>query len=151
LFISDGNPYDRGEGKTYLGQATANAAGEWAIILAGADAGQIITSTATDVQGNTSEFCPNFTVVTDVQEFYTANEYSVFPNPASDYVYLNCRGIVQQISISDMSGKIIYCRWNQIHENQYLIILPSDLSAGNYLLQWLGDENQRYSLIFTKE
>ena len=61
LFIADPDPTGFGEGATFEASGTANASGDFSIpvSLAAADA---VTATATDPQGNTSEFSLNVTV-----------------------------------------------------------------------------------------
>jgi len=48
-----------GEGKTFLGQGTANSSGDFAINVSGISVGTILTAHATDDEGNTSEFARN--------------------------------------------------------------------------------------------
>lgn len=61
IFISDNDPSGYGEGKTYLGTLTADANANFNtdITVAGLKVGDKITSTATDKDGNTSEFSGN--------------------------------------------------------------------------------------------
>jgi len=59
---SDGTGY--GQGQTYLGSATADANGNFSaqsIAVSGVAPGDVVTATATDASGNTSEFSANFT------------------------------------------------------------------------------------------
>ena len=51
-----------GEGKTYLGAATADGGGQFSLPLSGVSLGQWLTTTATDSAGNTSEFSANVRV-----------------------------------------------------------------------------------------
>ena len=51
-----------GEGKTYVGSANAAASGLWSVSLSGVSSGDILTTTATDNDDNTSEFSANSTV-----------------------------------------------------------------------------------------
>jgi CSLREA domain-containing protein len=51
-----------GEGKTIVGSGTATAAGAFEIVVSGVNPGDMITSTATDTSGNTSEFSKNVVV-----------------------------------------------------------------------------------------
>lgn len=53
------DPTGSGEGRTYLGAATANAAGGWSTTLSGLTGGTTLSATATDQNGNTSQFGPN--------------------------------------------------------------------------------------------
>ncbi|MDI6786498.1 MAG: SdrD B-like domain-containing protein [bacterium] len=64
IFISDNDASGYGEGKTYLGTFTADANANFNtdITIANLKVGDKVTSTATDKDGNTSEFSGNVTV-----------------------------------------------------------------------------------------
>lgn len=51
-----------GQGKTYLGSGTTAADGSFTVALSGVNNGDLLTATATDAQGDTSEFSLNVTV-----------------------------------------------------------------------------------------
>jgi hypothetical protein len=52
VFIADAN----GQGKTFVGSATVGVGNTFAVPVSNVNVGQSLTSTATDAQGNTSEF-----------------------------------------------------------------------------------------------
>ena len=60
---NDGSGY--GQGQTYLGTLTADASGNFSgsFAVSGLGVGDLITATAIDASGNTSEFSANFTVL----------------------------------------------------------------------------------------
>ena len=60
FFFSDGDPSGYGEGKNYRGSATADSGGHFSTNLPLAAGTSLLTATATDLAGNTSEFGPNF-------------------------------------------------------------------------------------------
>ncbi|MCK5711677.1 MAG: hypothetical protein KAI25_03080, partial [Hyphomicrobiaceae bacterium] len=64
FFISSNNPTGWGEGQTYLDFLTTNASSQFSgsFGVAGVNAGDEITATATDGAGNTSEFSLNVTI-----------------------------------------------------------------------------------------
>lgn len=64
FFASDNDPSGYGEGRTYLGSLTANANGTFSgtLTVSGIADGTRITATATDANGNTSEFGPHFAI-----------------------------------------------------------------------------------------
>ncbi|MCP4634185.1 MAG: hypothetical protein GY855_14770, partial [candidate division Zixibacteria bacterium] len=64
VFKADVDPTGYGEGRTYLGSATPDAAGNWTFIDVTLVVGDTITATTTDVNNNTSEFCLNVPVTT---------------------------------------------------------------------------------------
>ena len=68
VFASDNDASGYGEGRTYLGFLTADAAGGFAGTLAapGLAVGDLITATATDASNNTSEFGPQRAVAAPV-------------------------------------------------------------------------------------
>jgi CSLREA domain-containing protein len=62
IFIADSDPSGYGEGRTYVGSATAGAGGAFSAAVSGVTAGQKVTATATNGAGSTSEFARNITV-----------------------------------------------------------------------------------------
>jgi hypothetical protein len=71
LFLSDktttGGIEPAGEGKLLVGKGQANGSGAFAIAVSGLVVGDIVTGTATDALGNTSEFAVNVLVGTGGQ------------------------------------------------------------------------------------
>ncbi|MEO8456526.1 MAG: hypothetical protein ABI559_01820 [Chloroflexota bacterium] len=62
VFVADPDPSNHGEGKTFLGEATADANGEFTVSLCALDVsgGAVgLTATATNQAGSTSEFSQN--------------------------------------------------------------------------------------------
>ncbi len=55
-----------GEGRTFVGAGPSNGGGAFAVSISGAQVGQLLTVTATDQSGNTSEFSRNFVVASGV-------------------------------------------------------------------------------------
>jgi len=69
VFIADRTSLDAssewsnyGEGKTFIGNAVSDSAGNFAVPINGAQLGQLITATCTDELGNTSSFSRNMAV-----------------------------------------------------------------------------------------
>ena len=62
VFVADNDPSGYGEGRTWLATATAASDGTFTAAIAGVSAGQMVTATATDPAGNTSEFAQNIAV-----------------------------------------------------------------------------------------
>lgn len=63
IFLSDEDPSGYGEGITFVGSGIADASGDFEIIMQGVERYDFLTATATDVDGNTSEFGPSVKVL----------------------------------------------------------------------------------------
>lgn len=63
--VADDDGYDNkgGEGQAFLNQATAAGNGQFSLIVSGVQGGDLVTATATDAAGNTSEFAQNVEVI----------------------------------------------------------------------------------------
>jgi hypothetical protein len=79
LFLSDNDPSGHGEGKTFVTDTHADPTGAFSINLCGLGLSQndIVTATATDLPGNTSEFSQNVLVTGPLGDCLTAT-----PTPA---------------------------------------------------------------------
>src|SRR5690606_31803919 len=66
-----------------------------------------------------------------VKFFDFNNQFTVFPNPANDFIHIqnNSDLSIQYIHLIDMNGKII-----RTFENNLQSLNVSDISAGNYIL-----------------
>jgi CSLREA domain-containing protein len=62
VFVADPDPSGFGEGRTFLAAAVADGSGNFTVAISGVSAGQTVTATATDGQGNTSEFAKRVSV-----------------------------------------------------------------------------------------
>jgi CSLREA domain-containing protein len=60
IFKADVDPTGFGEGKTFLAETTAGADGSFSVALSGVYVCDVLTATATDAEGNTSEFSRNY-------------------------------------------------------------------------------------------
>ncbi len=59
VFLADGGAGAYGEGRTFVGSATASSDGRFSVTVSGVTGGRYVTATATDTDGNTSEFSLN--------------------------------------------------------------------------------------------
>lgn len=62
VFKADSAAGQHGEGRTFLGSTTASGSGAFSVSVTGLGSGDVVTSTATDSLGNTSEFSRNVAV-----------------------------------------------------------------------------------------
>lgn len=93
LFLADGSAGVYGEGKTYLGTTTADGSGAFTLVgISGVAVGQVVTGTAIDSAGNTSEFGLNVAVVAGdpptlppVTFVPVADSYVLSTNPTTNY------------------------------------------------------------------
>lgn len=60
--LNDPSGDNAGEGKTFIGSGTTDANGNFAVTVSGVAGGQLVTATATDTLGNTSQFSNNIAV-----------------------------------------------------------------------------------------
>ena len=89
VFKADPDPTGYGEGRDYLGSVMPDAAGNWTTALTGVGIGDVLTSTATDLAGNTSEFSSILAIVptgveeTDLKSSGPSVKLKCSPNPFS--------------------------------------------------------------------
>jgi hypothetical protein len=62
IFVADSGQSANGEGKTFVGSSVAGTDGTFSVAVSGVAGGDVVTATATDRAGNTSEFSANKTV-----------------------------------------------------------------------------------------
>jgi hypothetical protein len=62
LFVADTSALARGEGRRFVASGRASAQGTFSMVVTGIAVGQVVTATATDPKGNTSEFGRNVRV-----------------------------------------------------------------------------------------
>jgi hypothetical protein len=147
--IPDSN--DFGEGAEFLGVATPDVSGSWSASLPGLHHTDRITATATDENGNTSEFSRNISVATGMnEETAILGSLQVFPNPVKGCCTISfesaehCRmdWMICTISGDEMisgqvisSGKFSYpwcgqtTNGNNAGDGVYLFILKKDGKA----------------------
>jgi hypothetical protein len=124
--IPDTNGF--GEGAEFLGIATPDLSGSWSVSLPGLKTSDIITSTATDENGNTSEFSQNISVVTGIHEVKAIiGSLQVFPNPVKDCCTISFE-LTERRQIDWMISTI----------NGDEMISGQAISPGKFSYQWCG-------------
>ncbi|MPM67433.1 hypothetical protein SDC9_114355 [bioreactor metagenome] len=132
---------NHGEGEKYLGRTTCDASGNWMFFGSGITDGMLITATATSVSGSTSEFCENYTVIASVSE-YEANFVSVFPNPASDHLYISAPGAaLNNVSVFTVDGRKVF-EQTGMNENSFEWSFGNELQGGVYVVRILTDDGR---------
>ncbi|MBQ5458874.1 MAG: right-handed parallel beta-helix repeat-containing protein, partial [Bacteroidales bacterium] len=77
------------EGRTYIGKATPHSDGSWLAVLDAEIApSETVIATATDENGNTSEFSESHGIVTEIV-FATNDEMAIYPNPTTGICKIN--------------------------------------------------------------
>jgi hypothetical protein len=126
LFIADSGAGEYGEGKTLIGTGVAAVDGTFAITVSGVLVGQYVTSTATDAEGNTSEFSLNQLVAASMPW------EQVFPIPgrieAEDY-----RVGGQSVGYSDTTAG----NSGNAYRTDDVDIAATQDSSGNYNIGWI--------------
>lgn len=105
LFKAHINGTGNAQGEIFLGTCLANASGNWTDTLYGLTIADNIIATATDLNGNTSEFSLN-TPLSVNANFENDFNIQVFPNPAKDFITVKINLPEEyKIEITDITGK----------------------------------------------
>ena len=103
--------------------------------------------------------CPSFTSNAEVigttvdENTATAFELSVFPNPAEDRVIVKTRAsryTTAQLSVMDMTGKVVYTSQENLNGGLNLIALNAELSAGVYTVEIRSGESAQTTRLIVK-
>lgn len=142
IFIAEANLSSNGDGKTYIGFTIPDNSGNWSGVFNGISGGDEITSTATDENGNTSEFSTNFSTLVNVSSHKLYGNINVYPNPTDGIIFIDGENI-RYIEISDIAGKIIY-----MGNNSKIDI--NNFPNGIYLLE-IHTQDSNYKIKLVKE
>jgi len=136
LFQAEINGSGNAQGKVFLGACLVDGSGNWKDTLSGLTLADNIVATATDLNGNTSEFsvAMPLLVKTNLENDF---QVEVFPNPTHDYttIRLNKSG-VYVIELMDVTGKVI----RSLEMENEIKIYTGDLESGMYLIKILSDK-----------
>ncbi len=78
----------------------------------------LLTATATDADGNTSEFS-TVTVVTGIEDQIIDNKVKIYPNPAEEQLVIVLSETQSEIAtfrIFDLSGNNIRVNWRKVNQ-----------------------------------
>lgn len=119
------------QGKTYISAATPNSLGEWSDTITGFSGFAFIVATATDANGNTSEFSTSSPTEIAVNE--NNDDFLVYPSPAENYLNLVLPKSFPDavINISDAKGNLLINKFFLPNDRKIDI---SNLSNGIYFL-----------------
>ena len=102
---------ENAQGKEFIGSTLVDAAGNWTFNCACLSPTDKVTATATDLQGNTSEFYYDSSLVTQVVENFYEARVAVYPNPSSGDLVINWNEEnfpPAELLIYDVRGKMIF-------------------------------------------
>ncbi|MBO7570564.1 MAG: T9SS type A sorting domain-containing protein [Bacteroidales bacterium] len=121
------------EGRTYIGQTTPHNDGSWfAVLNAEINSDETIIATATDGNGNTSEFSESHGITTKSTPIET-QELSAYPNPTNGICEILTNTEPQNISIYNAIGQQIK-QAKISNGNRKVTIDLSGLAAGTYII-----------------
>jgi len=155
IFKAVANFFSYGDGKTYMGYAVPDTAGNWSDTLNGIVTGDVITTTATDELMNTSEFSANKTTTL----FVGINEnemgdgaFIVYPNPVTDHLFVECFSKNDdnfEASLFDVQGRVLLSATPCMNSNaKHQIELDlKNLSSGIYFIKAIKGNNVSVSKI----
>lgn len=138
IFGSSGDVCGHGQAEEYLGFVQPQINGSFVFEINAPLVWNYVTATATDSSGNTSEFSLNLELPgPNVVETFKENEsFTVFPNPATDYILVNGAGVEEfSVEIANLSGQVL------ILENHCKVMTRINIAAlesGWYCLR-IGD------------
>jgi parallel beta-helix repeat protein len=142
LFKSDNSISGYGQGKKFIGYAIANGSGNWSFSCSGLSPADIITSTATDLSGNTSEFSLNISITVGINEVSMIENVVLYPNPSNGklYIELGNQNRWNELLIMNILGKEIYHA--DISGLNVISIELFDQSEGIYIAELRGSSEK---------
>lgn len=85
-----------------------------------------------------NNFCKNVTVTTLSVEDQLREQTKVFPNPATDLVNIQSPVHIKEISLMDITGKVVY---EALPNTMNTTIRLDQFPAGIYIVKWLASGN----------
>lgn len=132
-----------GEGKIYLATAIPDAGGNWTAETGALPEGTVLTATAIDFDGNTSEFSANTDVIAGIKNpAYNSDVFGVFPNPVNGNFSISLPQSDNEIEIRlyDCSGRHIQTLFSGKTDEEILNFnsVTLGLKAGMYVIRIAG-------------
>jgi len=157
FFISDTTYMGQGQGKKYLGSALCDASGNW--MFGGTDAvnTDIITATATDLFGNTSEFSNVREMLVDIENRDgSPQDDLIYPNPADDLINISLtadKASVYSVKLISPSGSLIqeqHFSFDKAGRYKLPFMLTDQLSEGIYFISITSNYSHSVEKIIIK-
>ena len=131
LFAGKDNLSGNTQGKIFLGSCIINSSGNFTDTVSGLTLADKIVATATDLDGNTSEFsAPELLFIENNGK--NSFSFNIFPNPSSSQIIIHVdRNDEFEIKIYSTSGKVV--KSARLHKE--VIIGTNDLAKGLYIIK----------------
>ncbi len=139
IYLAASDPSGEGEGELHVGAGLSDMSGQFAVPLTGVVAGDSVTATITDGDGNTSQFALNMIVdpVSTVgdspeglpTEFSLSQNYPNPFNPETVIAYSLPRASQVEMTVYNSLGQTVRTLLNEFQR------------AGDHTVIWLGDDN----------
>jgi parallel beta-helix repeat protein len=149
FFKSDGaNIFGHGDAIEYVGDTIiVDGSGNWSFTSTGFAAGDIVTATATDLFGNTSEFAQNTSLIVGINENSQSNNFAIYPNPATDKINVtfNSDGENEiKIVLYSITGQILsVLEEGVLASGNYTVnfdLQQNNIKPGMYFIGFLNDD-----------
>ncbi len=157
LFVSDSTYMGQGQGKKYLGSTLSDEYGNWMFWGTGAVNTDIITATATDIYGNTSEFSSTRDMIVNIDERNSHNDdYIIYPNPIDNNINirLNMQTATEiSIKLYSSNGSLVNELENTFYNQGVYNLsykLATQLAEGVYYLRLINSNQSITKKIIIK-
>ncbi|PLX06667.1 MAG: hypothetical protein C0596_15225 [Marinilabiliales bacterium] len=147
IFAAEPHESGHGQATEYITSVNPDASGNWFVTLpveASSPEG-FITTLAIDKDNNTSEFSitQSSTTVAEISNIKTDNSFRIYPNPASDILYVeaNKNFVVEiynsssQLLIKQTKGILQSIDISKLSEGIYFVKITNDLKTEVYKLE----------------
>ncbi|NSW45807.1 MAG: T9SS type A sorting domain-containing protein [Bacteroidales bacterium] len=154
VYAAKPDAYNCGQGQRFVGAALADVNGNWNLttnLLLGTD---VVTAIAIDNEGNTSEFCQNASIITNISQ-HEFLQVEMFPNPCSDKFVIRIPNSYNNfcVSIYDMHGRIINKMIDCKNTKEYIWNLENDqkqrVVSGQYIISISFNDGSSISKLIT--
>lgn len=139
---------ENGQGREFIGSTTALASGNWVFTCSCLDPADMLVATATDLNGNTSEFSPSNGLTVGINETSAKASLRVYPDPCTDILYISpgFEG-VYSIELYNTMGQLLL---TTKAEKGTAMLNVEALAAGAYVLR-AGNGTGMQHIRFIKE